>query len=411
MPLSHPFPFLPEVAGEGFPASSPVHSLTDLQGHPPTSASADPSAGPGRSVAGWAAAVPGHLAQVQSSLQRRRALQWAGAALLADAALPRAVRAQASETPAGSALAAASSPAATPGWPSRPLRVIVGFGAGSSPDTVARIIAEPLSQALGQAVVVENHAGASGNIAATQVARANDQHTIGMLINGNLTIAKLLNPATAYEPQQDLQPLSLICVAPMVLAVAAGVPGGQGPAFAASVKSMGDRWSYGSPGLGTLGHLGMEVLKSRTGWAPVHIPYQGNPQVITAMVGGQIQLALLPPGLARAQVESGRLRAVGVTSLRRSTLVPEMPTLVEAGLPDVSLEIWTAAAAPASMPAPIARRLSLLIAQIAQTQDVAQKLQRQGYEAVGSSAQVLGERMRSDTALLGGIIRSQGIVQ
>lgn len=388
MPLSHPFLIPPDVSGEGSPA------------------------GTGRFAAVCpAAAVAAGNAPSASALQRRRALQWAGAALLAGAAAPHSARAQSAPTPAAAALAAASSPAATPGWPNRPVRVMVGFGAGSSPDMVARIIAEPLSQALGQAVVVENHAGASGNIAATQVARATDQHTIGMLINGNLTIAKLLNPATAYEPQQDLQPLSLLCVAPMVLAVPSALPGAQGQSFSAAAKAVGDRWSYGSPGLGTLGHLGMEVLKSRTGWAAVHVPYQGNPQVITAMVGGQIQLALLPPGLAKAQVESGRLRAIGVTAARRSTLVPETPTLAEAGLPDVALEIWTAAAAPASMPHPIARRLSLLISQIVQTQDVAQKLERQGYEAVGSSAQVLAERMRSDTALLGGIIRSQGIVQ
>jgi tripartite-type tricarboxylate transporter receptor subunit TctC len=363
-------------------------------------------------TSGSAAALhASHVACAAGAVPRRRALHWVGAGLLAGAVAPRMVRAQSGAAAALAGLAAAASPAVTPGWPNRPLRLMVGFGAGSSPDLVARTVAEPLSQALGQAVVVENHPGASGNIAATQVARATDQHTIGMLINGNLTIARLLNPATAYEPQQDLQPLSLLCVAPMVLAVPSTLAGAQGQAFAAMARAVGDRWSYGSPGQGTLGHLGMEVLKSRTGWLPVHVPYQGNPQVITAMVGGQVQLALLPPGLARAQVEAGRLRAIGVTSSRRSNLVPEMSTLSEAGLPEVALEIWTAAAAPTSMPAAIAQRLSLLIAQIVQTQDVAQKLFRQGYEAVGSTAQQLGERMRSDTALLGGIIRSQGIVQ
>jgi tripartite-type tricarboxylate transporter receptor subunit TctC len=337
---------------------------------------------------------------------RRRALCSLGAALLVGGT-PRASRAQGAAPYAGAA--APSAELATPGWPNRPLRMMVGFGAGSTPDLVARLVAEPLSQALGQPVIVENHAGASGNIAAALVARASDLHTIGMLINGNMTIARLLNPATPYEPQKDLQPLSLVCVAPMVLAASVSLPGAEGPGFAAAAKSMGNRWSYGSPGVGTLGHLGMEVLKARTGWAPVHVPYQGNPQVITAMAGGQIQMALLPPGLARVQVEAGKLRAIGATALRRSALVPDIPTLAEAGLPETALEIWTAAAAPATLPAPIAQRLARLIAQITQSQDVGAKLFRLGYEPVGSSAQVLRERVQADTLMLGDIIRRQHI--
>lgn len=301
--------------------------------------------------------------------------------------------------------------ASTPGWPSRPLRILVGFGPGSTPDLVARIVAEPLARSLGQPVVVENHAGASGNIAAALVAKATDQHTIGMLINGNMTIAKMLNPATAYEPQKDLQPLSLVCVAPMVLAVPATSEATSGASFLAAARAAGNRWSYGSPGVGTLGHLGMEVFKARTGLAPVHVPYPGNPQVITGMVGGQIDLALLPPGLAQTQVDSGKLRAIGITAGQRSPLVPDMPTLVEAGLPALSLEIWTAAAAPSSLPAPIAQRLSRLIAEIVRTPDVGQKLFRQGYQAAGSTAAALGQRVQADTALLGEIIRTQHIVQ
>jgi hypothetical protein len=171
---------------------------------------------------------------------RRRALCSLGAALLVGGT-PRASRAQGAAPHAGAA--APSAELATPGWPNRPLRMMVGFGAGSTPDLVARLVAEPLSQALGQPVIVENHAGASGNIAAALVARASDLHTIGMLINGNMTIARLLNPATPYEPQKDLQPLSLVCVAPMVLAASVSLPGAEGPGFAAAAKSMGNRWS------------------------------------------------------------------------------------------------------------------------------------------------------------------------
>lgn len=294
-------------------------------------------------------------------------------------------------------------------WPTRPLRIVVGFGGGSSPDMVARTIAEPLAQALGQPVVVDNRPGASGNIAASMVAKATDQHTIGMLINGNMTIAKVLQPSTPYDPQKDLAPVSLICTAPLVLAVPAAGPARDGRSFLAAAKAAGDAWSYGSPGIGTLGHLGMEVFKSQAGIGAMHVPYQGNPQVIGALIAGQLQLALLPPGLAEAQVSSGKLRALGVTSAARSALVPDYPTLQEAGLPSVGLEIWTAAAAPAGLPAPIRQRLASLISQITRTPEVRQKLFAHGYGALGSTPEELAQQVRGDTVLLSRIIESQHI--
>lgn len=310
---------------------------------------------------------------------------------------------------------AQSAASGTATWPSKPLRIVVGFGGGSSPDLVARTLSEPLSKALGQPVIVENHPGASGNIAAHIVARATDQHTIGMLINGNMTIAKLLNPATPYDPQRDLAPISLVCVAPLVLAApldASGAPGAIAPDgrdFLSAARAAGDRWSYGTPGIGTIGHLGMELLKSKAGLAPVHVPYLGNPQVITAMVGGQIQLALLPPGLAQAQVQAGKLRAIGVTSPVRSPLAPQVPSLDELGVRGFQLEIWTAAAGPASLPAPIVQRLSALLGEIARRPEVRQKLFQQGYQAVGSSAEGLAERIKTDTAQLRGLIASGAV--
>ena len=294
-------------------------------------------------------------------------------------------------------------------WPTKPVKILVGFPAGSSPDLVARTLAEPLSRALGQPVVVDNRPGAGGNIAADMVAKATDDHTIGVMINGNLTIAKLLNPKTPFDPARDLAPLSLIGTAPLVLAAPAGAPGASGQDWLAAARAAGDSWSYGTPGVGTVGHIGMELLKSKAALAAVHVPFPGNPQVITAMLGGQIQLALLPPGLAIAQVRAGKLRAIGVTSAGRSTLVPELPSLADAGLAGFQLEIWTAAAAPASMPKPIASRLSDLISEIARSAEVRQKLFQQGWQVAGTSAEGLAIRIRSDTALLGAVIRERAI--
>src|ERR1035437_1324706 len=217
-------------------------------------------------------------------------------------------------------------------WPTRTLHFVVGFPAGSSPDLTARTLAEPLAKALGQAVIVENKVGAGGNIAADFVAKATDNHTIGLMINGNLTTAKLLNPKLPYDPLKDLTPVSLIGVSPLVLMAPLGSDGATPRDFLDAARRAGDKWSYGSPGVGTVGHIGMELLKSKARINPLHVPYPGYPQVANAMLGGQLQLSMLPPALAVAQSKAGKLRVIGVTSSGRSPLVPELPSLSEAGV-------------------------------------------------------------------------------
>jgi len=312
-----------------------------------------------------------------------------------------------------SAWAAAQNPvkeaATAASWPSKTVRIIVGFPAGSSPDLTARTLAEPLSRALGQAVIVENKVGAGGNIAADYVAKATDDHTIGLMINGNMTIAKLLNPKLNYDPLKDLTPISLIGVSPLVLTAPVGASGATAQEFLAAARSAGDKWSYGTPGVGTVGHIGMEWLKSKAGINPVHVPYPGYPQVANAMLGGQLQLAMLPPALALAQIKAGKLRAIGVTSSGRSTLVPELPSMSEAGVQGFSLEIWNAVAAPNSMPKPVVAKLSELFSDIARSPEMRQKLFQQGWQVQGTSAEGLANRVKADTALLGGVITMRNI--
>ena len=296
-----------------------------------------------------------------------------------------------------------------PSWPSRPLRIVVGFPAGSSPDLTARALAEPLEQALGQPVVVDNRVGAGGNIGADAVAKANDGHTIGLMINGNMTIARLLNPAVRYDPLKDLAPVSLVGVAPLVLTAPATAPGADARAFLDAARAAGDKWSYGSPGVGTVGHIGMELLKSRAGIAPVHVPYPGYPQVFNAMMAGDLQLSMLPPALANAQIRAGKLRGIGVTSSGRSTLVPDLPSLVEAGVKNFNLEIWNAVAAPAGMPRAHVEKLAAAVSAIVRAPEMRQRLFQQGWQAVGSSPEGLANRIQADTQVLGAIIRSQRI--
>lgn len=297
----------------------------------------------------------------------------------------------------------------TPGWPSKTIKLVVGFPAGSSPDLTARTLAEPLSRALGQAVVVENKVGAGGNIAADQVAKATDHHTLGLMINGNMTTAKLLNPALSYDPLRDLLPVSLIGVSPLVLMAPKNAPGSSPQAFLAAVKAAGEHWSYGSPGVGTVGHVGMELLMAKIGGHAVHVPYPGYAQVATAMIGEQLQLSMLPPALAMAQVKGNKLRAIGVTSSGRSALAPELPSMSEAGMAGINLEIWNAMAAPKNMPAPLVAKLSSLISDIARTPEIRQKLFQQGWQVVGSSPEGLANRIKTDTAQYGSVIKALAI--
>jgi tripartite-type tricarboxylate transporter receptor subunit TctC len=229
------------------------------------------------------------------------------------------------------------------------------------------------------------------------------------MINGNMTIAKLLNPRLPYDPLQDLKPVSLIGTSPLVLVAPAHAAGATARDVLANARNAGNTWNYGTPGVGTVGHLGMELLKSRAGVAPVHVPYSGYPQVATAMVSGDLQLALLPPALAMAQIRAGKLRAIGMTASVRSTLVPDIPSLSEAGVRDFNLEIWNAVAAPNSMPPAVVARLSALVSEIVRTPEMRQKLFQQGWNAVGTSAQGLANRIQADTVVLGGIIASQRI--
>ena len=307
------------------------------------------------------------------------------------------------------ALAQSTTAAATPGWPSKPVKLVVGFPGGSSPDLVARTLAEPLAKALGQPVIVENKVGAGGNIAADAVAKATDDHTLGIMINGNLTIARLINPRINYDPLKDLTPISLIATAPLALAAPANAPGATAQEVFAAARAGGDRWNYGTPGVGTVAHIGMELLKAKAGIDPVHVPYPGNPQVINAIIGGQIQLSLLPPAMAAAQARAGKLRVIGVTSSGRSTLVPEYPSLAEAGVKDFNLEIWNAVAAPRSLPQPVAARLSALFSEIARSPEVRAKLFQQGWQVKGTTAEGLANRIQTDTRALGAVITSQGI--
>lgn len=290
-------------------------------------------------------------------------------------------------------------------WPTRAVRIVVGYPSGSSPDMQARLLAEPLSRALGQAVVVENRPGASGNIGADQIAKADDDHTIGVVGNGPLTSSKLLYAKLPYDPNKDLVPVAMIGSAPLVWVVAKSGNGAlTGPQYIAQARAAGDRLAYGSVGAGSGGHLGMELLKLQLGIAPLHVPFNGGPPILNAMVGNQVQMTLLPASTVMPLVQAGKLDAIAVTSAKRSPLAPALPGMEELGAKGVDIEVWNAVMAPAKMPAVHVERLRTEVAKILNDRDMRQKLFLMGWRVGDVGAKALSQRIAQDTAVYRDVI-------
>ena len=295
-------------------------------------------------------------------------------------------------------------------WPTQPVRVIVGFPAGSSPDLVARTVAEPLAKALGQPVIVENKPGAGGNIGTDAVAKATDNQTFGFTINGPLTTAPKLYRSLPYDVDKDLRLLSLAAVSAQVLVVDAALPVQTLPELVEYAKTHKPSLAYGSVGVGSGSHLTAELFAAQTGIDLLHVPYQSFPQVTNAILGHQIQLAFMAPSGALVQAKAGKLKMLAVTSAQPSPTVPGVPTVAAAAqLPNFKAELWVGAIAPASMPQPIADRLTKEIDKILHTPEVREKLALQGWQAVGSTPQQMAQRVQSDTALWGDVIKRANV--
>lgn len=298
----------------------------------------------------------------------------------------------------------------TAAWPSKPLRMIVGYPSGSSPDVQARLLAEPLAQALGQAVVVENKPGAGGNIGADLTAKADDQHTIGLIGNGPLTSAPHLYAKLPYNPQKDLTPLALIGTAPLVWAVAKPAQGSLSTTdYIAYARAEGHKLAYGSIGAGSGGHLGMELLKQRLGIQPLHVPFNGGPPILQAMMSGQVQMTLLPASTVMPLVQAGKLEAIAVTSAQRSPLAPTLPGMQALGVQGVNIEVWNAVMAPAKMAPAHVARLRDALEKILGTREMRQKLFVQGWRVDDVTAKALAQRIQQDTAAYADVIARNGI--
>lgn len=291
-------------------------------------------------------------------------------------------------------------------WPTQTVKVVVGFPAGSSPDMVARFVAEPLAKALGQSVIVENKPGAGGNIGVDAVARATDDHTFGFTTNGPLTTSPALYRKLSYDVDKDLRPLSLAAVSGQVLVIDPKLPVQTVPEFLAFAKAQKGGVSYGSVGVGSGSHLTAELFAAQTDTPILHVPFQGFGQVTTAIIGSTIQAAFMAPSGAIAQAKAGKLRVLAITSSKASASAPGVPTVAEsARLPNFQAELWIGTIAPKSMPDAIAARLTAEIQKILHSAEVREKLAQQGWDAIGSTPQEMQARVNADTRMWGEVIK------
>ena len=285
------------------------------------------------------------------------------------------------------ALIAAVSPGAAPAaaqtYPSRPITLVVPFPPGGSATIIARIIADKMSEGLGQQIVVDNRGGAGGSIAARQVAKsAPDGATLLLAFTGTLAVSPLIFANVGYDPRKDFAGIGLIGMAPSVLAVHPSVPARSVADLIGIAKAEPGKIQYGSPGIGTTNHLAGELLAAMTGIRITHIPYKGTGPAITDLLGSHIAMMFAPIPAAHGNVSAGALRALGVTSLKRSNLWPDIPTIAEAGLPGFEVVQRSTLLAPAGTPRHIIERLNKELNAVLATDEVRRRLAVEGGEPV-----------------------------
>ena len=311
---------------------------------------------------------------------------------------------------AAAAAAASSWPAlAQAPWPSRPIRYIVPFAPGGTTDILARVVGEKLAVALGQPVVIENKPGQGGSAGAAELARAApDGYTIGGGTISSHAINATLYDKLPYDPGTSFAPITLYATQPNVLLVHPSVPAASVREFVALLKANPDKYAFGSAGNGTSQHISGELFKTLAGVKMQHIPYRGSGQMMPELLGGTLPVAFDNIATAIPHMKTGKLRALAVTTTQRSGVAPDVPTMVEAGLPGYELSSWQAVFAPAGTPKPVVDRLYAEIGRILKMPDVAKRLGDLGLDLSGMSPAELAAVIKADVPRLGKVVRDSG---
>jgi tripartite-type tricarboxylate transporter receptor subunit TctC len=302
-------------------------------------------------------------------------------------------------------LASGVAAATAQGYPNKPVRIVVGFTAGGPTDAIARIVAQKLSDSLGQQFVVENIGGAGGNTAAGQVARATpDGYTI-MAISTGFVVNPSLYAKVPYEAIKDFAPVTLVAVSPNVVVVNPSVPAKTLPELVQLIRDNPGKYSFAGPGVGSTPHLGGELFRLAFNLDLVHVPFAGAGPAVQATVGGHTPIAFtaLPPSLSA--IQAGQLRALGIAATKRAAGLPDVPTFAEQGIKDQDADTLTGIVAPAGTPKEIVDLLYREIAKAVSQPDVKERLTTLGFDAVANTPDEFGARIRLEIDKWGKVVR------
>jgi len=303
----------------------------------------------------------------------------------------------------------AAAAAETP-YPTRPVRFIVPFAPGGSTDTLARTLAQRLTDALGQQVVVDNRSGGNGNIGTEIVARAvPDGHTIVLGYIANLGIGPSLYAKLPFDPVKDFAPVTLLAVAPNILVAHPSLPVKNVRELVAYAKAHPQKVNYASAAVASLGHLAGELLNSSAGIRMQHVPYKGSGQAVIDLLAGQVQIMFSGMSSVMPHIKAGKLRPLAVTGAQRSPATPEVPTIAEAGYPGFEASAWYSVMAPAGTPKTVVTRLNGEILRALKIPEVKERLENVGFELVGSSPDECGTYIRNEIVKWAKVVKASGI--
>ena len=306
------------------------------------------------------------------------------------------------------AAAALAAPAAF-AWPDQTVRIVVPFTPGTGPDIIARFVAEKLSPRLGQPVVVENMAGASGNIGSQQVARAKPDGLTLMSSVNTLVMNASLYKNLPYDPVSDFAAIGLTAWGSLVLVAHPGQPPNTVAELVAAAKAEPKKLTYGSPGVGTPHHLSMALIEQAAGIELLHVPYKGTAGAVQDLLGGQIGYMFLPVHVSAQHIRAGKLKAIAAGSPKRLAQLPNVPTLIEAGLVGADVDMWYGLFAPKGTPADIVERLNREVAAILGSPEAKSAFEAQGLAPTSSTPAALGEIVVKDRKRWADVVASRGI--
>lgn len=294
-------------------------------------------------------------------------------------------------------------------YPEKPVRMVVPYLAGGNLDVVTRMFARALSEELGQTFVVDNRPGANGNTGTEHVVRsAPDGYTLGIVAAGTMTINPALYKTMPFDPLKDLVPVTMVASGPMVLTVHPSLPVKNFDELVAYAKTHPGKLNFGSGGNGTLSHLSTEMLKARTGTNIVHVPYKGTSMAVNDLIAGHIHGMFDTLSTAAPRIREGLVRGLAVSSRRRSDVLPDLPTIAEAGVKGYSAEAWSGIVAPVGTPAQIITTIREAVQRVAQRAEIRQRLDQVGSVVVASTPEEFAQAIREDTGKWAEVIRISG---